>query len=53
MLNEAFKCPCFGFGAGEPGQAHKENEFVLIENLSKVEKFYEEIIRNWKGGEKK
>lgn len=49
MLNEAFSCPSFGFGAGLADQAHKENEFVQIKNLKKCTQFYIDLME---GGEK-
>lgn len=52
MLNETFSCPCFGFGAGQGDQAHKAGEFVPIKNLETCEKFYLDLIRTTKGGER-
>lgn len=44
MLNEAFKCPCYGFGTGQADQAHKENEYVLIKNFLTGEQFYIDMV---------
>lgn len=47
MLWETFnKVPCFTFGIGSKGTAHKENEFVEIENIEKAEEFYRVLIQN-------
>lgn len=47
MLWQAFKkTPTFYFGAGEPGMAHKANEFVKMSNIKRVEQFYRQILTN-------
>lgn len=51
MLNETFKCPCYGFGCGQGDQAHKANEFVPLKSLITSENFFIDLIRNLEGGE--
>ncbi|MBI4099967.1 M20/M25/M40 family metallo-hydrolase [Candidatus Microgenomates bacterium] len=51
MLNEAFGCPCFGFGCGLGDQAHKKGEFIPVKNLTTGQQFYLDLITRWKGGE--
>lgn len=48
MLWEAFgKVPCFTFGVGSKGTAHKENEFVEIKNIKIAEKFYDRLVSKY------
>ena len=35
----------FIFGPGQPWEAHRTNEYIETEKLSKVKKIFEEIIR--------
>ncbi|MDO8551195.1 MAG: M20/M25/M40 family metallo-hydrolase [bacterium] len=45
MLWETFgKVPCFTFGVGENGVAHKENEYVKIANIKRAENFYAKLF---------
>jgi len=37
--------PCFSFGPGISNQAHVANEYILIKNLQRATKIYEELIR--------
>jgi acetylornithine deacetylase/succinyl-diaminopimelate desuccinylase-like protein len=47
MLWQTFdKVPTFSLGAGEPGQAHKADEFVKISNVLKAKKFFQTILTN-------
>lgn len=52
MLNETFRCSCFGFGAGLSGQAHQPNEFILVKNLKTCTRFYYSLIKTLGGGDK-
>lgn len=52
MLNETFRCSCFGFGAGLSSQAHQPNEFIPVKNLKKCTQFYCDLIRLLGGGDK-
>jgi len=47
MLWKTFgKVPTFSLGAGEPGQAHKADEYVKISKVLKALKFYTNILTN-------
>jgi acetylornithine deacetylase/succinyl-diaminopimelate desuccinylase family protein len=39
------KVPCFSFGPGTSKLAHTTNEYILISNLKKAAKIYEQLIR--------
>ncbi len=45
MLWEVFgKVPTFSLGVGEPGVAHKADEFVSVSNIIKAQNFYQKIL---------
>lgn len=44
MFNQAFQCPCMGYGAGLASQAHQPNEYVPLKNIHQAEKFFEQLL---------
>ena len=45
MLDQAFSCPCLGFGPGEINQAHQRDENVAIKSIIKASQIYQNIIQ--------